>query len=80
MNLLAREGAPGHIHKTSDFKEIIAGNNIEITEVRKADQEFVLISMKGSGITSSPPAGKYRVTNLYVNPADGKLVVEYDTT
>ena len=25
-----------------------------------------------------PPSGYYKVTNLYVNPANGRLVVEYD--
>jgi len=29
-------------------------------------------------IRSDPPAGKYKVTNLYVDPATGHLEVEYD--
>jgi len=31
-----------------------------------------------SGVPSSPPSGKCRVINLYVDPATGKLVVEWD--
>lgn len=31
-------------------------------------------------IASQPPSGKYKVTNLYVDPVTGKLVVEYDDT
>lgn len=30
------------------------------------------------GIPSSPPSGKCKVKNFYVDPATGKLVVEYD--
>jgi len=33
-----------------------------------------------AAFTSSPPSGMCRVTNLYVDPATGKLVVEYDDT
>lgn len=33
-----------------------------------------------SGIPTSPPSGKCRVTNLYVDPATEKLVVEWDDT
>jgi len=29
-------------------------------------------------IQSSPPEGRYKVVNLYVNPSNGKLVIEYD--
>ena len=31
-------------------------------------------------VPSSPPAGAFSVTNLYVDPATGKLVTEYDDT
>lgn len=31
-----------------------------------------------AAVSSSPPAGKYRVTNLYVQ--DGRLIVEWDDT
>jgi hypothetical protein len=31
-----------------------------------------------SELKSKPPSGYYRVTNLYVDPATKKLVVEYD--
>jgi hypothetical protein len=27
---------------------------------------------------STPPEGYYKVTNLYVDPSNGKLVIEYD--
>ncbi len=30
------------------------------------------------GITSTPPAGKYKVLNLFVEPDTGKLTVEYE--
>ena len=29
---------------------------------------------------SNPPSGKCKVTNLFVDPVTGKLVVEYDNT
>lgn len=29
---------------------------------------------------SNPPPGKYRVTNLWVDPVSGTLTVEYDDT
>lgn len=31
-------------------------------------------------LTSKPPSGKYKVTNLYVDPSNGRLTVEYDDT
>ena len=31
-------------------------------------------------VETNPPAGKYRVTNLYVDPVTGRLEVEYDDT
>lgn len=33
---------------------------------------------KFDGLTSSPPSGKCKVTNLYVDPVSGKLTIEYD--
>lgn len=27
---------------------------------------------------SSPPSGKYKIVNIYVDPETGKIVVEYD--
>ena len=32
------------------------------------------------GIGTNPPTGKYKVTNLWVDPLTGKLTVEYDDT
>ena len=32
------------------------------------------------GVTSNPPSGKYKVTNIYVDPVTGKLTVQYDDT
>ena len=31
-------------------------------------------------IFSAPPSGKYKVTQLYVDPATNTLVIEYDDT
>lgn len=31
-------------------------------------------------VVSDPPVGYYRVTNLYVNPTNGKLIIIYDNT
>lgn len=31
-------------------------------------------------VASTPPVSKCKVTNLYVDPETGKLVVEYDNT
>ena len=33
---------------------------------------------EGGVIVSAPPTTKCRVTNLYVDPDTGKLVIEYD--
>lgn len=30
-------------------------------------------------ILSNPPPNTYKVTNIYVNPQNGKLVIEYQT-
>lgn len=47
----------------------------------KADESGVeLQTVAGGGIESSPPSGKYRVTNLFVDPATGRLTVQYDDT
>ena len=32
------------------------------------------------GIVSTPPSGKYKVVNIYVDPTTGKAVVKYDDT
>ena len=34
----------------------------------------------GIGVRSNPPAGKCKVTNLFVDPATGRLEVEWDDT
>ena len=36
-------------------------------------------TMKGWGVISRPPDGKYKVMNLYVDPDTGRLTIEYDT-
>jgi len=52
---------------TFNNRELIVNVNVEeVTEV--------------SGVNTSPPTDKYRVTNLYVDPTTGRLVVEYDDT
>jgi len=38
------------------------------------------ITASGEGIASVPPTGYYKVVNIFVNPATGKLTVEYDDT
>ena len=30
------------------------------------------------GVVSHPPEGMYRITNMFVNPKSGKIVIEYD--
>ena len=42
--------------------------------------EVEIPSSPSSGIVSSPPSGKYKVINIYVDPATGKCVVEYEDT
>lgn len=37
-----------------------------------------IIAADGEEIKSVPPSGHFKVTNLYVDSATGKLVVEYD--
>lgn len=38
------------------------------------------VSESEKEVKSEPPTGKYQVKNLYVDPATGKLVVEYEDT
>lgn len=38
------------------------------------------VLLDGSRIESVPPTGKCRVTNIFVDPGTGKLVVQYDDT
>ena len=35
---------------------------------------------EGSQVLSTPPPGMCRVTNIYVDPNSGKLVIKYDET
>lgn len=54
----------------------------------EALKQMMRVIMGGDGDTkvsftmvrSSPPPGKLRVINLYVDPTTGKLVVEYEDT
>jgi len=45
----------------------------------QVDLTDATISKLGGSI-SNPPAGYCRVTNIYVNPDNGKLVITYDDT
>ena len=38
------------------------------------------VSSSSTGIPSNPPEGHYKVTNMYINSQNGKLVVEFDDT
>jgi hypothetical protein len=38
------------------------------------------ITASGGGILSTPPAGSFKVVNIYVEPTTGKLTIEYDNT
>ena len=40
-------------------------------------QEWFLIDI---AVATTPPRNVFRVTNLYVDPNTGKLLVEYDNT
>ncbi len=44
----------------------------------QAEQLSVTDDEEDLEVHSDPPPGKYKVTNLYVNPATGVLEVEYD--
>jgi hypothetical protein len=63
---------PGHTHGNSDLKEIEFAEGLEVVE------EEGKIVLKIQAINSSPPSGCFQIKNLYVNPANGKLVVQYD--
>ena len=49
-------------------------------EYIRKNNGWVQLVAGGSGIPSNPTTGNYRVTNLYVNASNGRLVVEYDDT
>lgn len=40
----------------------------------------IVVDDDEAGLRSCPPAGCFRVVNLYVQPSTGKLIVEYDDT
>ncbi len=42
--------------------------------------ERVLLLENGPEIKSEPPSGYYKVKGMYVNPANGKCVIQYDDT
>jgi len=42
------------------------------------DESSIDYILKTRAIKSDPPTGSYKVTNLYVDPDSGKLVVEFD--
>jgi len=49
--------------------------------IKRQKSLLELINLKGAdSIASEAPAGKYKVTNMYVDPATGTLTVEYDDT
>ena len=37
-------------------------------------------TIKYSVITSTPPTGKYKITDLYYDPNAGKIIIMYDNT
>jgi len=42
------------------------------------DRVLEIVLERATGF--DPPDGTYKVTNIFVNPATGKLTVEYDDT
>ena len=65
------------------YLQATLGGNLNMTYVDQYGGLHVVEIVGGSpsgGIPSSPPSGKYKVVNLWVDPATGKLTVEYDTT
>jgi len=52
---------------TFNNRELVV--NVEVGEVTEV-----------TGIETTPPTGKYRVTNLFVDPDTGRFTVEYDDT
>ena len=51
--------------------------------VRKTEHEIIFedgTEQRTAGMVSKPPSGKCRITNLYVDPDTGKVVVEYEDT
>jgi len=48
--------------------------------VSEKDVGWVEPDIVGSKIVSYPPSGMYQVTNIYVNPENGKTVVDYEDT
>jgi hypothetical protein len=78
----------------ADEKLTINGNSVIVhRRGSKSDQTYYIDSDGGIWpdpdniwpkslgiIKSNPPKGKYRVTNLYVDPDTGRLEIEYDNT
>ena len=47
-------------------------------EDEKLKVEFDDQAVTGGVITSAPPEGSFRVTNVFVDPLTGRLTVQYD--
>ncbi len=71
--------------KLKPGESVIISHNIYIKEDGILRQYAITqrgnyININAGNIESNPPAGHYKVTNLYVDSATGKLQVEYDNT
>ena len=52
---------------TFNNRELVV--NVEVGEVNSV-----------SGLATTPPQGKCKIVNMYVDPSTGKVVVQYDDT
>ncbi len=57
--------------KSSESRDNIMGHQLHISQ----------IYTMGNGpveVVTTPPQGMFKVRNIYMNPANGRLVLEYD--
>lgn len=67
----------GH-HNT--LKNAIQAIEKKLGKDNSTDINTIDYIVKEKTIKSEPPIGKYKVTNLYVDPENGKLTVEFENT
>ncbi len=63
--------------------EVIIGGRYGAKLPDEATPIYVVLQaeqIQYSVVTSTPPTGKYKITNLYYDPEDNRIIIQYDNT
>jgi len=67
------------VFKPRDIPELLPDDFIIIQQASSnRTYKASVVDVLGDKLISNPPAGKYRITNLYFDPTANKIVMEYD--